>query len=458
MERTGRALVVGGGIAGLAAAVELAEWFDVELREAEDRLGGKIKTSPFGGAAAVDEAADAYLLRVPHAAAFAARVGVVDTVSPTGATAMIWHDQMHPIPSDVVLGMPAAVMPFVRSGLLGWRGTARAALEPLLPRRDPGDSIGRLIRYRFGDEVHDRLVDALVGSIYAADTDRSSLRAVPQLADLATTNRSLLLGGRAARRRAVTGGPIFAAPRSGVGALVDAAAEHLRRLGATIATGTRVEGLEPDDGHWVVDGDRFDVVVLASPAQATAPLVSSFSDDLAAALRSVEHADVIMVRLAVPATGVPEAVVEQTLRGHSGYLVPKSRQRSVTAVSFASEKWEHWRPADGSHLLRASLGRDGLPTDHLDDAAAVEAVLADLDVHLGATLQPTASSVTRWRGAFPQYRPHHHLLVDRIEALLPPGLAVAGASYRGIGVPACIADGIRAARRLTPSGRTTHLA
>jgi oxygen-dependent protoporphyrinogen oxidase len=453
MAINGRALVVGGGIAGLAAAVELADHFDVEIREADDRIGGKLRTSAFGGLPAVDEAADAYLLRVPHAAAFAARVGVVDTVSPTAATAMIWHDRMHPIPPEVLLGVPAAILPLATSGLLGPRGKIRAAIEPLLPRRDPDDSLGRLIRQRFGGEVHDRLVDALIGSIYAADTDRSSLRAVPQLAELAAANRSLLLGGRAARRRTAVSGPIFAAPRAGTGALVDAAADHVRHRGGTIRTGTRVERLDPADGGWWVDDERFDVVVLASPARSTAHLVGSFSAELAAALGSVEHADVIMVRLAVPAGGIPDAVVERVVRGHSGYLVPKSRQRSVTAVSFASEKWAHLRPYDGGHLLRISLGRDGLPTDHLDETAAVEAVLADLEVHLGAAVQPTATSVTRWTGAFPQYRPHHHRLVERIDDLLPPGLEVAGASYRGIVVPACIADGLRAARCLLPNGR-----
>ena len=458
MACTGRALVVGGGIAGLAAAVELAERFDVEVREADDRLGGKIRTSPFAGLPAVDEAADAYLRRVPHATAFAARVGVVDTVSPTGAAAMIWHDRMHPIPSAVLLGVPAGVLPFARSRLLSPRGKLRAAIEPLVPRRDPDDSLGRLIRHRFGDEVHDRLVDALIGSIYAADTDRSSLRAVPQLADLVASNRSLLLGGRATRSRAVGSGPVFAAPKEGTGALVAAAAEHVRRLGGTVRNGVRVTHLEPDARGWRADGDRFDAVVLATPARATAPLVRPFAAELAEALASIDHADVVMVRLAVPADGLPDSVTEQIVRGHSGYLVPKSRQRLVTAVSFASEKWAHWRPTDGTHVFRASLGRDGLPTDHLDDAAAVDAVLADLEVHLGVALQPDTVSVTRWTGAFPQYRPHHHRLVERIEGLLPPTLEVVGASYRGIGIPACIADGIRAGRRLSTVDAADSLA
>src|SRR5262245_12192943 len=224
-----RALVVGGGITGLAAAARLAglEGVEVELWEASDRLGGKIATSRFGGLDAVDEGADAYLTRVPHAVAFAEQLGLgpQDLTAPTDASAMVWYDGLHPIPGGIVLGVPASVRPFVTTSLLSWRGKLRAAAEPLLPRTHPDDSIGALIRARFGFEVHDRLVDAIVGSIYATDTDHASLAAVPQLAELATRNRSLLLGGRAMRRsEAGTGdGPIFNAPLAGMGALVSAA-------------------------------------------------------------------------------------------------------------------------------------------------------------------------------------------------------------------------------------------
>lgn len=444
-----RALVVGAGIAGLSAAVDLVDGgrFSVEVREAGDRVGGKIRTSRFAGIDHVDEAADAYLVRVPHAAELAERVGVGETTSPTGARAMIWNDGMHEIPPEVMLGVPAAILPFATTSLLSWRGKARAALEPLLPRTDPHDSIGRLIRARFGDEVHDRLVDALVGSIYAADTDRSSLRAVPQLASLADQHRSLLLGGRAARARAGTapGGPIFGTPRSGMGGLVAAAAAHVERGGGNIVVDRPVNTVERDGPGWRVDGERFDVIVLATPARATAPLLAEIAPEAAAGLATIEHADVIMLRLAVPADNLPESIV----RGHSGYLVPKSRQRYVTAASFASQKWAHWQPANGGHLLRVSIGRDGMPIDHLDDDAATDAVIADTEIHLGVTLQPDEVSVTRWGGAFPQYRPYHHRLVDDIEAAIPPGVTLAGASYRGIGIPACVADGRRAALQVS---------
>ena len=439
-----RILVVGGGITGLSAAVSLLDEPDVtvELWEASERVGGKIATSPFAGLAHVDEGPDAYLARVPSAVAFAARVGVTDLTSPTAASATVWHDGLHPIPGGIVLGMPAAIRPFATTSLLSWRGKVRAALEPLLPRRDHGDSLGALTRHRFGDEVHERLVDALVGSIYATDTDRSSLAAVPQLAGLAARHRSLLLGGRSARAAAPTAdGPIFAAPRAGMAALASAAADDVRRRGGEIHTSRTASTLAARDDGWSVDDEPFDAVVIASPAASAARLLDVAAPHAAARLRTVEFADVIMVRLAIPNGDWPAR-----LHGRSGYLVPKPDQRVVTAASFGSQKWDHWRPTGGAQILRVSLGRDGLPVGHLDDDAVIRHTIDDLDRHLGLDLQPDEVSVTRWHDAFPQYRPHHHERVAAVEAALPAGLVIAGASYRGIGIPACIADGERAAR------------
>ena len=443
-ERT--VLVVGGGIAGLAAAVDLADdpAITVEVREAADRLGGKIATSPFAGLDHIDEAADAYLTRVPHAVEFARHVGldVDDLTAPTSSGAAVWHDGLHDIPGGILLGVPAAIRPFATTSLLSWKGKLRAVAEPLLPRRDPDDCLGTLIRSRFGDEVHDRLVDSLVGSIYATDTDRSSLAAVPQLAELAARHRSLLLGGRSVRRRAAATPdiPIFAAPRRGMEQIVAAAANRVTRQGGVIRTGRPVDTIERDGDGWRVDGDRFDAIVLATPARTTAPLMHIVAPDAARVLAGFEHADVIMVRLAVPGVDWPAR-----LHGRSGYLVPKPDQRFVTAVSFASQKWAHWRPADDSQILRVSLGRDGLAVRHLDDDEAITATIDECGRHLDVDLQPRDVSVTRWLDAFPQYRPHHHRRVADVAAALPPTIEIAGASYRGIGIPACIADGRRAA-------------
>lgn len=448
-----RALVLGGGISGLAAAVELGASladgpFDsVSLWEADGRLGGMIRTSPFGGVERVDEGADAYLLRTPHARELAIAVGLDDITHPTNASAAIWHDGLHELPGGSVLGMPAQLTPFATSSLLSWRGKLRAAFEPIIPTFDADDSLGRLVRGRFGNEVHERLVDALVGSIYAADTDRWSLESVPQLAALARDHRSLLLAARSARRRAgeAPAGPIFGAPRAGMGALVAAADDTARLAGVDISLDRPATIVAPiASGGWTVDDEHFDAVVFATPAATTARLLADVAPDTADALGHIETADVVMVRLAV--TDWPTR-----LRGRSGYLVPKPDQRHVTAASFASQKWAHWQPPDDGQLLRVSLGRDGLPVMHLSDDEIIEATLGDLELHLGTSFQPVDTSITRWSGAFPQYRPHHGATVARAEQHLPSGLALAGASYHGIGIPMCVASGRRAARSIQES-------
>jgi oxygen-dependent protoporphyrinogen oxidase len=438
-----RVLVVGGGITGLTVAYELAGLLpgaSVELREADERLGGKLRTSPFAGLPAVDEGADAFLARVPHATALADAVGLGDELtSPTAATASVWYDGLHPIPEGLLLGVPADMVRLARSDLLTWRGKARAALEPLRPRTDADDSIGALVRGRFGDEVHERLVDALVGSIYAADTDRFSLAMVPQLAALAGRGRSLLLSARAVRAAAPpSSGPVFHAPRRGMASLVAAVADAARDRGAILTTRAPAHVIAADSGGWRVDDDDFDAVVLATPAAPTAPLIADAAPEASRLLATMDHAGVVLVTLAVPSW--PER-----LQGRSGYLVPKPVQGRVTAASFGSQKWAHWRGGAGE-VLRVSLGRDGRDADDLDDDAAVGHAVREVGRHVDVDLQPTATRVSRWPRAFPQYRPHHRQWLAAVTAALPTGLVVTGASYDGIGIPACIDQARRTAR------------
>jgi oxygen-dependent protoporphyrinogen oxidase len=153
---------------------------------------------------------------------------------------------------------------------------------------------------------------------------------------------------------------------------------------------------------------------------------------------------------------VPDEEFSDRLRGRSGYLVPKPVQRDITAVSFASQKWAHWAPPAGGQILRVSLGRDGAPVLHLDDDEIVTRTLDDLRRHLGVSLTPVDVRLTRWPGAFAQYRPHHRLWVDTVRGGLEPGMFVAGSSYDGIGIPACIRSGRRIAELAVTS--TTDLA
>ena len=439
--------VVGGGITGLSAAYHLrhravdssAPPPRVTLFEADERLGGKIRTSPFAGLPAVDEGADAFLARVPWAVDLAHELGLDDLVSPATGRAYVWWDgSLHAIPEGLVLGVPAGIGSLARSRLLSWPGKARAALEPLVRRGHPAaDNLGELIEHRFGAEVLDRLVDPLIGSINAGDTRQLSLAATaPQVATGLDRSRSLLLGLRKGRA-ATPAGPVFLAPRQGMEALVVA----LRRAldGVEVVTGQSVEVLERRaGGGWVVQGTEVDAVILALPAYEAARLMAGVSPGSAALLGAISYASVAMVTLALP-----EEAVGRTLDG-SGHLVPKPVQRTLTAASWASTKWTHWH-LPGQVVVRASVGRRG--DDHaveLDDDDLVEAVMADLERHLGVDGGPTASRVTRWPRSFPQYAPGHLDRVADLERRLAvdaPGVVVTGAAFRGLGIPACIRQG-----------------
>jgi oxygen-dependent protoporphyrinogen oxidase len=165
-------------------------------------------------------------------------------------------------------------------------------------------------------------------------------------------------------------------------------------------------------------------------------MLAEAAPEAADLLGQAETADVILITLHISADQWPER-----LHGLSGYLVPKPAQRWVTAASFGSQKWAHWRPPSGGEILRVSIGRDGMPVLQLTDTEVLDAVLTDLNTHLGVKFSPLDIRITRWPGAFAQYRPHHAAWVKSIESALPSGLFVTGAGYRGIGIPACIRDG-----------------
>lgn len=454
-------VVVGGGVTGLAAAHRVltsAPGADVTLLESSAVTGGLIRTSPFAGLD-IDEGADAFLVRVPWARELAVELGLSDElVAPATGHACIWRGSLHRIPSELVLGVPASVASLAAGNLFSVRGRLRAAIEPLLPRtKDHRDCIGELIRARFGREVHERLVDPLVGSIYAADTDHFSLETVPQIAQLASS-RSMLLAAQRTRAAAATStvaaAQVFAAPRGGMGTFTRALADAIGTMGGTVRTATEVTDIVRDgdgtgrDGYLVstAAGDvRADAVILATPAHAAAGLVRSLSPEAHRALALWTHASVVMITLVVPASQWPARL------DGSGYLVPKPDQRWVTAASFGSNKWAHWRPADGSRILRVSLGRDGLDVLDHDDDTLVNLALADLKHHLGVDFAPASVRVTRWPRSFPQYRPGHFVRLAAIESELraaAPGVVLAGASYRGIGIPACVQQADEAASRV----------
>ncbi|MEP6464178.1 MAG: protoporphyrinogen oxidase [Frankiaceae bacterium] len=445
-------VVVGGGIAGLAAALTLRRQGPPGLRitvlEAWPRLGGKLRTTPLEGLS-LEEGAEAFLVRRPEALRLAESVGLGgELVGPATLAASVWiRGRLRPLPPRTVLGVPTQLRTL--AGVISRAGMARAALDRLLPRTEPGDdvAVGRYVAARLGGEIVDRLVDPLLGGVYAGRAEELSMAVtVPDLMRTVRGERSLISAARKGLRPP-SAGPVFQTLPGGLSRLVEAVAAAAR---AEIRTSVTVRELCRTETGWrlVLGSARepellaADAVVLAVPAAPAARLLVDAVPNAAAELAALEYASVatitLLYREPVPTAG-------------SGLLVPAVEGRSVKAATFSSAKWPHLAPAPGNPtVVRASVGRHGDAADlQRDDAELVSAAAADLTAMTGLR-EPIAGRVTRWGGALPQYPVGHLDRVARVRAAvgLQPGLAVCGAAYDGVGIPACIASGERAGGEL----------
>lgn len=460
----GRVVVIGGGIAGLAAAHRLlAAGLRVTLLEAGPRLGGKLYAGEVAGLR-VDLGAESVLARRPEALDLARAVGLGEALQPPAtATAHLWtRGALRPMPRGHVMGVPGDLGPLAASGVLSPEGLARIEAERTLPPTRIGEdvAVGEYIADRLGHEVVDRLVEPLLGGVYAGNAYRLSMRAaVPQLFEAARTHDSLSEGVRELQRRAAAqpaqAGPVFSGIEGGIGRLPEAVAEACRAAGARIDTGTAVrEILRTPDGWRVLTAAQgaqpaeavdADAVVVATPAGPAAGLLAGVAPAAAAELRAVEYASMALVTMAFRRSDLPAAV---TGGGASGFLVPPVDGRTIKASTFSSSKWA-WAGADPDlFLLRTSVGRHGDEGELVrEDSELVDVSLRDLGEAVGLTARPVASTVTRWEGGLPQYPVGHLTRVARIREAVAavPGLAVCGALYDGVGIPACIASAGKAA-------------
>ncbi|MEU6770446.1 protoporphyrinogen oxidase [Streptomyces sp. NPDC046759] len=454
--RTGHVVVIGAGIAGLAAAHRLlGRAARVTVLEAADRVGGKLLPGEIAGVR-VDLGAESMLARRPEAVNLAREVGLAERLQPPAtATASIWtRGALRPMPKGHVMGVPGTAAAL--TGVLSDEGLARIERDADLPRTEIGEdvAVGEFVAARLGREVVDRLVEPLLGGVYAGDAYRISMRsAVPQLFQAARTHASLTEGVREIQARAAAQqqtGPVFMGIEGGVGTLPLAVAGSVRARGGEILTGTPVTALRREaPGGWrITAGERVlhaDAVIVAVPAPAAARLLRAESPEAAAELAAVEYASMALVTLAYRRAGL-------SLPAGSGFLVPPVDGRTIKASTFASHKWGWISEEDPDVLvLRTSVGRHG-ETEILqrDDAALVEVSRHDLREATGLDAVPLRTRVTRWTDGLPQYPVGHHARVARIREHVAklPGLAVCGAQYDGVGIPACIASAYAAADQL----------
>lgn len=458
--------IVGGGITGLSAAWHLATRHpehDVTLLESTDRLGGKLDSIEVAGHR-IDGGAESVLARRPEGLELFAQIEA-PVVHPQRLTASIWsRGELVAMPSGTLMGVPS--VPSALHGLLDSAEVARAIAEQPVTLSGNDIAVGELIERAYGPAVVDRLVEPLLGGVYAGHARELSARAcVPALWEAARSGRSLTgTAARAAQAGAARADqPVFAAVLGGLGTLPERVAEAARRAGVTIrmsavvaelrsaGPGWRLRLTGPDTGAGTGNGVGStwldaDAVLLATPAAPTARLLTDLAPGQAETLRGIDYASMAIVSFAFPTSQA--ALFE----GTTGFLVPPVDGAQIKASTFSSSKWPWLADAvPDLRFVRVSLGRYGeARVLQRTDQELIAIALADLRRAVGEIPAPVDAVVRRWGGGLPQYAVGH---VDRVAAIRTgvgdyPTLGLAGAAYDGVGIPACIASARQAAERL----------
>lgn len=484
METAGRhpsAVVIGAGISGLAAAHRLCELaaasgkpLEVTLLERTFRAGGPLCTIAREGFV-VEAGADSFLVERPWALDLARRLGLEPELIPTDErfrkTYVVRRGRLIRVPEGFVLLAPARLWPVLRSTALSPRGRLRLALEPFIPTRPPNgdESLASFVRRRLGAEVLERLAQPLAAGIYGADPERLSLGAtMPRFLEMERRHGSVIRGLRASGAGGAAPGDssgarwaLFLSLRGGIGTLVDALAA---RLGSRVRHGAEVRLLKAkrgaegapaglgDDGRpgrWRValaEGSelRADGVIVAAPAYDAAGMLAEESPALARLLGRIAYGSMATVNLAFREQDFPRPF------DGFGFVVPAVERHAVVAASFSSLKFPGRAP-HGAVLLRVFIS--GAPAGAITERGDEELVAtarAELREICGVTAQPIFGQVARWPDSMPHYAVGHLKLLAEIEAEVArlPALELAGAAYRGVGIPDCVRSGETAAEAL----------
>jgi oxygen-dependent protoporphyrinogen oxidase len=466
-------VIIGGGISGLATAFALQEQalaagltIHCTVLESGSSWGGKIVTHRVGDL--VTEAGpDSFLSQKPAGLELCAKLGLTDQLintKETGKKAFVLHDsRLHELPEGLVSFVPDQLSPFVRSGLLSWTGLMRMGLEVVVPRghSECDQSVAFFFRRRFGPQAFERVLEPLLAGIYAGDADQMSLKATfPRFLEMEQQYGSIIRGMIANKKKTPSAGAgsprrtMFVSLKNGLGELVAALTTRLTQQGAELRLGCRVDALRVRShqlGRWIYDvilsdGSALSAegLVLATPAYVSAELVRPLTPIAGGLLEMIPYASTATISMAFPAVAVAGAV-----EGF-GFIVPRIEGRDLIAATWSSLKWPHRAPAD-QVLVRCyvgGVGREGIL--QLDDDRLIARVRAELSAVCRLKATPIYFEVNRWWKAMPQYTLGHLERLSQLDAALRRygGLVLAGAGYRGIGIPDCIQDGAVAAGRV----------
>jgi oxygen-dependent protoporphyrinogen oxidase len=471
--------IVGGGIAGLAAAFAVQEQAAREglpiactVFEAGSTWGGKILTHRVEDFI-IEAGPDSFLSQKPWALELIATLGLSDRLINTNEfdkkTFIYSRGQLRELPEGLVMGVPTRLEPLLRGGLISRVGMARMAMDYVLPRRrsQSDESLASFFSRRLGREAFERLVEPLMGGIYAGDAEQMSLRATfPRFLEIEQQYGSLIRGMLAGRKRAAAspsgkssfpGGPVhtmFVTLKGGLGELVETLLTRLRQGGVEMVSSRRINAIRVRSSRlasWTYDllsedaaPVSADAVVLATPAFVSADLVRALSPLAAGLLQQIPYASTATVSMAYRTD-----TLTQPPQGF-GFVVPRVEGRDLIAATWSSSKWPHRAPPSHA-LIRSYVGGTGRERIlEADDADLIRRVRQELQQMTGLVGEPTYTGVTRWPAGMPQYTVGHLDRLATIQECLDryAGLFLVGAAYRGIGIPDCIRDGTEAAAQV----------
>lgn len=446
-------IVVGGGLSGLTAAYRGQQrGWKVLVLEASARAGGALETLSADGLLQ-ELGAESMVTAKPWGRDLCVELGLADQlVSPQPQfqkTLIVRGGRLVPIPEGLRLLAPSQWWPFLRSPAVSWRGKLRMALEFFVRPRPDGagdESLAAFVRRRLGHEALERIAQPLVAGIYTADPETLSMRAtLPQFLEFERKYGSICRGLLLSPEARASQGPryhLFTSLRGGFGQLIQALVERLPA--GTLRLEEPAGQIEPQAGLWRVNGLTAPRLVLAAPTYALAPLVRPWDGPAAAWLEKLEYLSSATVNLSYPL-----GPLDRCTRGY-GFVVPAVEKRDILACTFSHRKYPGRSPADRA-LLRAYLGGAARPEALAwSDAEMVARAHCELSLLLGFSDPPLSAVVKRYERAMPLYRVGHLDWLRTLEDQLShwPGLALAGNSYRGVGIPDCIRSATDAVERL----------
>lgn len=472
-----KVIIIGGGIAGLAAGVHLkagakahGKTVDVLLLEKNNRIGGKIVTEKYGDFL-VEGGPDSFLPEKAWSVNLARHLGLEPEMLASNdrfkGTFIYSGNRLHSLPEGVMLMVPTMFGPMAKSRLISWPGKLRMGLEMFVPKRKTvGDeSLASFVTRRLGRECLEKIAEPLVAGIHTSNPDNMSVLATfPRFVQMEQKSGSLIRGMLAAmksRPHATLSGPpskpgsvkmtYFMSFRNGMQTLSDACAEVIG--GDSIRLGASVKAIEPKGkGYSVIleNGEKLDAdfVMLGTAAYDAAAMVKGFDRTLAEQMDRIQWSSSGTITVAFKKDDV-----KVPLRGF-GFIVPRVEGRRINAATYSSIKWSFRAPEDRI-LIRAFVGgghHEEL-VDELDDTGMTNTVLEELDTILGLRADAQFTKIYRWFKGMPKYTVGHLDRITLLDRTLSghPGLHLIGCSYKGIGIGDCVHEAQIAAERILKS-------